>query len=44
MVKFKAKIWATGNGHVVTVPKTYITNKDVDPEKEYDVILQEANA
>ena len=36
-----ARIWKTGGGYVITVPKEYVRNGIVSLSKRYSVVLQE---
>jgi antitoxin component of MazEF toxin-antitoxin module len=42
MVKFKAKIWKTGNSLVITIPDYLIKSDLVNPKKEQDVEINES--
>ena len=35
MVKFKAKMFKTGNSHVIAIPSDYIKHGILDSKKEY---------
>lgn len=38
-LSFRAKIWKSGNSHVVTIPDIYIKNM-INPEKTYKFIIK----
>ena len=40
-MKFKAKIWRTGDSHVVTIPSDYIKNSDLLVGESYTVEVTE---
>lgn len=41
MIKInRAKVFKTGNSHVVVIPSAYIKNGLIDPEKYYEIELK----
>ena len=40
-MKFKTKIWETGNSHVITIPSDYIKHGQLIQGKEYEIEIKE---
>lgn len=36
-----AKIWRTGNSHVVTIPRVYIVKGIINPGQKYEITIKE---
>ncbi len=42
-MRFKGTIWETGNSYVITVPKAYVENGQLQLGKEYGVEVNDAS-